>query len=55
MIDRIFEPYYSTNGSEGTGIGIYMSKTIIETNMGGRLMVRNVDGGAEFTIVLMCN
>ncbi|MBF0537031.1 MAG: GAF domain-containing protein [Nitrospirae bacterium] len=52
IIDRIFEPYYTTKGSEGTGIGLYMSKTIIETNMGGRFTVKNIDGGAEFTIVL---
>jgi hypothetical protein len=29
-----------------------MSKTIIETNMGGTLTVRNIDGGAEFLISL---
>ncbi|MBF0343997.1 MAG: GAF domain-containing protein [Nitrospirae bacterium] len=52
IIDRIFEPYYTTKGSEGTGIGLYMSKTIIETNMGGTLTARNLDGGVEFTITL---
>ncbi|MBF0343668.1 MAG: PAS domain S-box protein [Nitrospirae bacterium] len=52
VIDRIFEPYYTTKGTGGTGIGLYMSKTIIETNMGGSLTVRNLNGGAEFTITL---
>ncbi|MBF0456301.1 MAG: PAS domain S-box protein [Nitrospirae bacterium] len=51
-LENMFKPYYSTKGKEGTGIGLYMSKTIIETNMGGSLTVRNVEGGAEFIIAL---
>ena len=50
-LGRVFEPYFTTKGPDkGTGVGLFMSKIIIETNMGGRLTVRNGDHGAEFRI-----
>jgi PAS domain S-box-containing protein len=51
IIDNIFDLYFTTkvNGL-GTGIGLFISKNIIEKNMGGRLTVRNVEDGAEFRI-----
>jgi C4-dicarboxylate-specific signal transduction histidine kinase len=51
IIARVFEPYFSTKGPDkGTGLGLFMSKTIIEKNMSGRLTVRNTGNGAEFRI-----
>lgn len=51
IIDRIFEPYFTTkNNDRGTGVGLFMAKSVIENHMGGRLTVRNVRGGAEFRI-----
>ncbi len=52
-LDRMFEPYFSTKEeSKGTGIGLYMSKVIIEDNMNGKLSIRNIDNGAFVIIEL---
>jgi len=52
-LDLIFDPYYSTkDSSKGTGLGLYISKLIIEKNMDGDLSVENDEQGAVFKIVV---
>lgn len=49
IIHKLFDPYFTTK-TVGTGLGLYMSKMIVEKNMDGKLWVRNTTGGAEFII-----
>jgi aconitate hydratase len=51
-IEKVFEPYFTTKKESGTGIGLYMSKIIIEKNMNGKLDVSNTQEGTSFTIIL---
>ena len=50
--DKLFEPYVTTKGEKGTGIGLQISKMIIEHNFKGKIWAHNVDGSAEFVIEL---
>ncbi len=42
IISRVFEPYFTTKfKSQGTGIGLYMTKNIIDSNLKGKIEVEN--------------
>lgn len=50
-MDKIFDPYFTTR-EKGSGIGLYMSKMIIEHHMKGSLSAKNHENGTEFIITL---
>lgn len=50
-LDKIFDPDFTTKETaKGTGLGLYLSRVMVERHMGGRLTVRNVGAGAEFRV-----
>jgi len=51
IIGKIFEPYFTTK-DKGLGLGLYMSKMIIDRSINGKLDVKNEKEGALFTITI---
>jgi C4-dicarboxylate-specific signal transduction histidine kinase len=51
-VEKIFEPFFTVDKKNGTGIGLFMSKIIVENNMNGRLFVENIEKGARFIITV---
>lgn len=55
-ISKIFEPYFTTkHKSQGTGIGLYMSKRIVEEHLGGVISAMNEEERTCFSILIPIN
>lgn len=49
-IEKIFEPYFSTKGKNGTGLGLYMSQMIMEKQFNSKIVVTSSSEGSKFSI-----
>ncbi len=52
IIDKIFDPYFSTKSNVEKGLGLYMSKIIVENYLNGEIFAENTEQGAKFIILL---
>jgi signal transduction histidine kinase len=49
-IEKIFDPYFSTKGKNGTGLGLYMSQNIAQKQFDGLISVRSSKEGTSFRV-----
>jgi len=54
-ISRLFEPYFSTKGKNGTGLGLYMSQMIMQKQFGTEITLRSSPKGSSFAIIVPKN
>ncbi len=50
IVDRIFDPYFSTKSKNGTGLGLYICKTILQEHLDGDITVEPLEVGCCFKV-----
>ncbi len=56
ILALVFDPYFTTKEEKGgTGIGLYISKVIIEQRMNGKIWLQNIQDGVSCAISLPCS
>ena len=50
LLEKIFEPYFTTRSKEGTGLGLHICRYIIENKYHGSVNVENINEGVEFIL-----
>lgn len=54
LLDKFFDPYFTTKfRSQGTGMGLYIAKMIIDKHMGGSITATSTAAGTEVSIELV--
>ncbi len=52
-LEKIFDPYFTTKHKAiDVGLGLYLSKTMVEKNMGGILRAENIENGLRIEMLL---
>jgi len=52
QLARLFEPYFTTKGKASTGLGLFITKKVIEEHRGTIAVQSTVNEGTVFTVVL---
>jgi signal transduction histidine kinase len=52
-LGRIFEPFFTTKGDLGTGIGLWVTRQLVEKRSGQLSVVSNTDPGKSGTVVTL--